>query len=104
VLSDVAKQDLGGLGEAADEVEHLTAVHQDGLPCDDKLPEEAGYGRWRSGWYTHNCGDDAPATSVHLRHRSASISVNFKVLQNATLFFTYTADAGPRHISLLKPR
>ena len=57
MLDDVTKRDLGGLGEAADEVEHLTAVHQDGLPCDDKLPEEAGYGRWRPGWYTHSCGD-----------------------------------------------
>ena len=26
MLDDVAKRDLGGLGEAADEVEHLTAV------------------------------------------------------------------------------
>ena len=43
MLDDVAKRDLGGLGEAADEVEHLT--------------EEAGYGRWRPGWYTHSCGD-----------------------------------------------
>jgi len=52
VLDDVAKRDLGGLGEAADEVEHLT--------------EEAGYGR--AGTPTA-VATASPAKSVRLRHR-----------------------------------
>jgi len=51
VLDDVAKRDLGGLGEAADEVEHLT--------------EEAGYGR--AGTPTA-VATASPAKSVRLRH------------------------------------
>ncbi|KAG2650450.1 hypothetical protein PVAP13_1NG177100 [Panicum virgatum] len=38
VLDDVAKRDLGGLGEAADEVEHLTAVPRDGLRLRRRAP------------------------------------------------------------------
>jgi len=53
VLDDVAKRDLGGLGEAADEVEHLT--------------EEAGYGR--AGTPTA-VATASPAKSVRLRHSS----------------------------------